>query len=89
MEFARERAVAMEMSPGMFSSSAWSHEFPNRLYTMCRETGVRIAIGSDSHSLDMVSGAFALLPRIQALNLDETNFIRWENLGKARNQQAE
>lgn len=83
LEFARERAVAMEMSPGMFSSPAWNHEFPNRLYAMCRETGVRISIGSDSHSLDMISGAFALLPRIQALNLDEADFITWEDLEKA------
>jgi len=88
LELAHEHTVAMEMSPGMFSSSAWGDEFPIRLYTMCKKTGVRIAIGSDSHSLDSISGAFALLPRIRALNLEETDFITWEDLGEARNPKS-
>ena len=84
LEFARDRDVAMEMSPGMFSDRIWNDEFPKRLYTMCKETDVRISIGSDSHSLDGLSGAFALLPRIRALNLGEGDFITWEDLrGKA------
>lgn len=72
LAIARERGVAMEISPKAFSLAAGEGLAP--FYAMVREAGVAIAPGSDAHSLDAIWGwsrAFGEIARVLSIDRKE------------------
>lgn len=66
---AKENAIAMEISPR--SLTKMHPGFRLRFYGLCREVGVKFAVGSDAHSLESVGKTSVLRGLIDELGITD------------------
>ena len=68
---ARKNGIAMEISPRALSRDQL--HFRLRFLAMCKEAGLKFAIGSDAHSLESVGQTAILAPIIDELGITDSD----------------
>lgn len=72
VESAAANGVAVEISRRAVTPD--HIEFMGRFYRLCKDAGVKFAIGTDSHSLSAVGRTEMLAPLIEQLGLEDEDF---------------
>jgi len=75
LEMARERDIAMDMNPRLFTKDIWSADTQVRFYQLCKQVGVKISPASDAHSLTNIGDTLQLKPWADRIGLVNEDFI--------------
>lgn len=69
LDLARTNRIAMEISPRALSRM--HPVFRRRFYGLCREVGLKFAVGSDAHDLAAIGGTWALRGLVEELGVTD------------------
>jgi histidinol phosphatase-like PHP family hydrolase len=72
IESAAANGVAMEMSRRAMDPA--HTPFMRKFYSLCKEAGIKFAVGSDSHNLGTVGRLDAISPLVEELQLEDKDF---------------
>ena len=72
LEIAKDNGIAMEMSKKIFAPEYGKALWP--FYRLCKEVGVKFAMGSDSHTLNEIGDTHCLAPLVKELKLTDDDY---------------
>lgn len=73
LEIARSNRIAMELTPKVFNPI--NDGCLIRFYKLCKQVGVKISLGSDSHTLNGIGHLSLVLDRAAKIGLEPSDFL--------------